>query len=309
MVKEYFIFFIPIFAMATPFEKKSFRIQKIIGRLLTAFFCILLWQGCFKFRKSDPKVLQEFEQKGINVRIHNFYYSKDNKIHYVETGDTTAPTIYFVHGTPGSWNNFRDFLADSLLGKQYRIIALDRPGFGYSNFGKAETMETQVDAFNRMIAAKDNGQPVVLVGHSLGGPIIAGMSAKDTGIAHTLLIIAGSISPELEPKEGWRKPLGSPVFSWLAPGAMRPSNEEMLDFKKYVNTMPEALGNITAEVYIMHGTKDMFVPFGNLAYTEQHLQKAKKVYTIPLEGENHFLPWTRFSSIRDLFLHIRKELN
>ncbi len=295
--------------MSTPFIKQSSRIQKIIGRLLTALFCIILWQGCFKFRTSDPKVLEAFEQKGINVRIHNFYYSKDKKIHYVEAGDTTAPSIYFVHGTPGSWNNFQDFLSDSLLGTQYRMIALDRPGFGYSNFGKAETMETQVDAFNRLIKEKDNGQPMVLVGHSLGGPIIVGMSAKDTGIAHTLLIIAGSVSPELEPKESWRKPLGSPFFSWLAPGAMRPSNEEMLDFKKYVNSMPDALGNITAEVYIMHGTKDMFVPYGNVDYAQKHLTKAKNVYTIKLEGENHFLPWTRFSSLKDLLLHIRKEFN
>ena len=289
--------------------KFNLKIFKIINRLLTGFVCLILWQGCFKFRTSDPDVLKQFSEKNREVRFGEYPYEPSKSIHYVESGDSTAPTILFVHGTPGSSNNFQNFLEDSTLASVYRMISIDRPGFGYSNFGRAEEVEKQVVIFNAFLRSKYNGKPVILAGHSLGGPIVVAMAAKDSSLAQVLLLLAASVSPELEPAEKWRKPLSFPVLRWLAPGAMRPSNDEMLDFKSYVKQMPLLLQQVKCTTYLIHGTKDMFVPYDNVPYAEKYLANDKSTNVITLENENHFIPWTKFDDLRALLLYIRKDLN
>jgi hypothetical protein len=58
--------------------------------------CIIFWQGCFKFRTSDPKVLRQFEEKNIQVTLDNYIYGGGKNLHYVETGNPDSPTIYFI---------------------------------------------------------------------------------------------------------------------------------------------------------------------------------------------------------------------
>ncbi len=284
------------------------KYQKALGRFLVALFCLILWQGCFKFRTSDPEAIKAYGEKNVALTIRNFDYSEVRKIHYLQTGTDSAPTIYFIHGTPGSSNNFDRYLQDSALRNEYRLISIDRPGFGYSNFGKSEAIELQVEMIDAFIRSNDNGQPVIFVGHSLGGPIVAAMASKEKNLAEVVVILAGSVSPELEPKEGWRKLVGNSFFRWALPGAMRPSNDELLDFKKYVYTMPDVLQGVTAEVYILHGTKDMFVPYGNMEYAVQHLKNASSIKTVTFDKENHFIPWSKFQEIKNLLLYIRPQL-
>lgn len=284
------------------------KYQKVAGRFLVAFFCLLLWQGCFKFRTPDAEAIEAYGKKKVDLTIRDFEYSEKRKIHYLQTGKTDAPTIYFIHGTPGSSNNFDSYLQDSALRNEYRLISIDRPGFGYSNFGKAEPMELQVEMIEALIQKNNNGKPVILVGHSLGGPIVAAIGARNMPPVRVLLIWAGSISPELEPKEAWRKPLSSGLLRWAVPGAFRPSNDEMVDFKTYVLKMPELLSQIKMPVYLAHGTKDMLVPFENMAYTAEKLTASSSVNTIAMERENHFIPWTRFTDLRDLLLYIRPQI-
>ena len=52
-----------------------------------------------------------------------------NRIHYVETGE--GRPIVFVHGLGAQLHHFRHTLFDR-FGPGYRLIALDRPGSGYS---------------------------------------------------------------------------------------------------------------------------------------------------------------------------------
>ena len=49
-----------------------------------------------------------------------------NLVHYVEAGE--GPPILFVHGLGGQLHHFRHTLFDEL--DCYRLVALDRPGFG-----------------------------------------------------------------------------------------------------------------------------------------------------------------------------------
>lgn len=55
----------------------------------------------------------------------------DFKIFYREAGDPQAPAILLLHGFPTSSHMFRNLIPE--LAPQYRVIAPDLPGFGFSD--------------------------------------------------------------------------------------------------------------------------------------------------------------------------------
>jgi len=64
--------------------------------------------------------------------IHYRYATIDgHKIFYREAGPADAPAIVLLHGFPSSSHMFRDLIPK--LAGQFRVIAPDYPGFGYSD--------------------------------------------------------------------------------------------------------------------------------------------------------------------------------
>jgi pimeloyl-ACP methyl ester carboxylesterase len=91
-----------------------------------------------------------------------------NRIHYVERGQ--GRPILFVHGLGGTQFHFLPLLAG--LEKDFRLIAVDRPGSGYSTRRglTPASPEEQAAFIAKFIDALGLEKPL-LVGHSLGGAI------------------------------------------------------------------------------------------------------------------------------------------
>jgi pimeloyl-ACP methyl ester carboxylesterase len=89
------------------------------------------------------------------------------KIAYVE-GGSGAITIVFVHG----WTCDNSYWAEQLpvFAEKYRVIAVDLAGHGDSGLGR-ENYSMQSFGADVAAAVGDEGQ-LVLVGHSMGGPVI-----------------------------------------------------------------------------------------------------------------------------------------
>ena len=92
-----------------------------------------------------------------------------NRIHYVEEGD--GRPIVFLHGLGAQLHHFRHTVFGR-FGPGYRLIALDRPGSGYSvrAGGATGRLPEQADVVRRFIEELALERPLV-VGHSLGGAI------------------------------------------------------------------------------------------------------------------------------------------
>lgn len=224
----------------------------------------------------------------------------DFKIHYIETGNKNAATLFFVHGSPGSWDAYKAYLKDSLLLSKFRMIAIDRIGFGYSNFGQAEDLKTQSAILEKFTKVTANGKPIYLIGHSLGGPIIVKMAADFPNDYAALVILAGSVDPNAETPENWRAVLKTKPLRYIIPGALRPSNDELWWLKRDLFDLEPKLKNITTKVIIVHGTKDQLVPYSNVAFMKQKFVNAKALQVITIQDANHFIPWTHFKEIRDV---------
>src|SRR5438093_9664267 len=95
--------------------------------LLTICSCWLVFaKSCMRMRISDTDAKAEFDKHAISFKAD--YYKTDKRtIHYVITGKDTLPTLVFIHGSPGSWNAYEEYLKDSALQQHYRMISIDRP--------------------------------------------------------------------------------------------------------------------------------------------------------------------------------------
>ena len=68
-----------------------------------------------------------------------FYSIGERTIHYVEVGHQNRSPVLFLHGTPGSWSAFGTYLSDPHLAGSLNMVAVDRPGFGHSDYGNLMT--------------------------------------------------------------------------------------------------------------------------------------------------------------------------
>jgi pimeloyl-ACP methyl ester carboxylesterase len=227
------------------------------------------------------------------------------KIHYLETGNAENPTLFFVHGSPGSWNAFKEYLQDSLLLKKYRMIAIDRPGFGYSDFGDAQNLKEQSQRISEFIKKIDNKKPLILVGHSVGGPVVAQLAVDNPSWYKRLVILAGSVDPKAESPEKWRTIIKASPLRYLIPGALRPSNDELWWLKQDLVDLEPKLKNITSDVTVIHGTKDVLVPYSNMDFIKKSFVNAKSMNTITIEKANHFIPWSHYEIVRNALLNIQ----
>lgn len=279
-----------------------------LGKLGAGFMILLAaWlvmaQSCMKFRISDSEAVQNFAAKGVKLETNTITVNH-HSLHYVKTGVDSLPTIFFVHGSPGSWDAFASYMEDSDLLKKYRMVSVDRPGFGYSDFGDALPLEQQSKIISPLFQLLKNEKPLYLVGHSLGGPMIVQLAADNPGLVDALVILAGSIDPSEEMPERWRTLLLNNPLKYFVPGAMRPSNMELWYLKKDLALLKPRYAGIHSRVYILHGNKDQLVPYGNLAFGAKAFVNAAKMDTITIPGANHFIPWTHYREIKTVLMQL-----
>lgn len=242
-------------------------------------------------------------EKGLDLKTA-FYKVNDRHIHYTMVGNDSLPTLIFLHGSPSAWNAFEHFMKDPSLLFHFRMISVDRPGFGFSDFGDAVNLEEQSLLLLPLFDVVKNGKPVFLAGHSLGGPLVIKMAADYPSAVKGIMLMSGSVDPALEPVEKWRILGAKFPFYYLFPGAFRPSNTELVYFKKDVFSLADDFSKVTCEVYLVHGDKDTWVPVGNVDYAKKKLVNAAKVETLILPGGNHFIPWSHKKEIAQALINM-----
>jgi pimeloyl-ACP methyl ester carboxylesterase len=268
---------------------------------------LLIWAiiapGCMTFRNADKVMIDRFKKVGVDLTT-TYQTVEGTHIHYAKTGFDSLPTIVFIHGTPGSWDAFSGYMRDKDLLQHFRMVSIDRPGFGYSDFGKVFHLKKQAELIEPVLKKLQNGKPVYLAGHSLGGPLIVQLAADEPQLCQGLIIISGSVDPAIEKAEKWRPWLFKTPLNFLIPGAFKPSNEELWYLKKDLVRLKDDFARITCPVYFIHGDVDTWVPISNVDYARKLLVNTNTIGELVLPGGNHFIPWTKFNEIKNMFLEL-----
>ena len=111
------------------------------------------------------------------------------RLHYLDTGGTW-PAIVLIHGLGGTLWNYTYALVGKLSG-EFRVIAVDRPGSGYSTRSDdaSARLGAQADTLAKFIRAMGLKQPL-LVGHSLGGALSLAIALNHPDCAGAVALIA-----------------------------------------------------------------------------------------------------------------------
>ncbi|NGN39708.1 alpha/beta hydrolase [Mesorhizobium sp. CGMCC 1.15528] len=135
-----------------------------------------------------------------------------NRIHYVDEGE--GRPIVFVHGLGAQLLQFRHPLFDRLDG--FRLIALDRPGSGYSSRAAGATGRlTEQALMLRHFIEKLGLEKPLIVGHSLGGAITLALALDHPDTISGIALMSPLTHLSEAPPEFQGLLIRSPLKRWL----------------------------------------------------------------------------------------------
>ncbi len=218
------------------------------------------------------------------------------RVSYLRAGTVGARRLILVHGTPGQARQWADYLVEPP--PHLEVVALDRPGFGESGPDAAVTsLEAQAAAVSALLGPRE--RPSILLGHSLGGAVVAEVATRHPDRIAAVIFLAAAVDPGLERIH----PLQH-VATWapvrrLLGRTLRNANTELMALKAGLERLAPRLPLIRAPALIVHGTADDRVPFSNVVYLHRALTGARQVETVTLKHADHFLPWSAATVVRE----------
>ncbi len=262
--------------------------------LIHAVTLVLALPGCVPGPDMSADERDALDRDSLEVPALLPDVTEPVTISYLKGGTPGAPRVVYVHGTPGEAMGWADYVASDVApgGLRVETIAIDRPGFGESGppSGEVTSLTAQAAALEPFLHVRDGVKPI-LVGHSLGGPIVARAALDYPERVGGLVIAAGSLDPDLEDIHPLQWVGEWPIIRSILPRPMRHANREILALEAELQTLAADLDQIDMPVVIVHGTEDDLVPFANVAFMEKSLTSAAPLEVVVLEGINHFLPW------------------
>lgn len=136
------------------------------------------------------------------------------RLHYIERGE--GPALVLLHGN-GILAN--DFDTSGLAGRaatRYRVIAFDRPGYGYSERPRSTlwTPAAQATLLHKALRQLGVEQPIVL-GHSWGTLVALSMALANPDYVRSLVLLSGYYYPSLRLDVAAASPPAIPIIGDL----------------------------------------------------------------------------------------------
>lgn len=209
------------------------------------------------------------------------------------------PYLLFVHGTPGDWKAFQDYIADPKLQERFNMVAIDRLGFGSSFARKPVT--TFKEHSRAILTFLEDVFPNVrfsCVGHSYGGPLCLNLMHWQPSTFQDSLLVAGVYNPHRKILRWYNTVAKWRLVKPLLPLALKNSNKEMDALKGELYDLEKKIPQITQKVNLIHGEKDKIVPVGDSDWLSKQLNpRSMGEYVRPKE-EGHFVLWKQMDFIK-----------
>lgn len=260
----------------------------VIMKKLLGLVCALAISGCF----APYEAIHGEELENLQTAL--VFSSLDvegHKLLIVESGDRNKQLVLFIHGTPGSWEGYAEYLQMNSLASRAHLVAMDRPGFGqFSQDEWLPPFQEQASILMKLRRLNHSGLPIIIVGHSLGGSIAYRMAVDFPEDISGMVVISAPVDPMLS-KRRWYNVLASyAVVSWMLPDSLLKANREMNPLQEELTAMEPLLSEIRSNVTVIQGTEDKLVKFGNLGFAERRLTHAN-FRAIPVQDMGHFVLW------------------
>jgi pimeloyl-ACP methyl ester carboxylesterase len=160
--------------------------------ILIVIVILLLPLAIIFLRPTRILTKHEAEEK-YKLETSHFLNWRGAKLHYTDEG--SGPPLMMIHGYGGSHRNFDKI--KELLKDDFRVIRVDLPGFGLSDFPKLED-EKSADLillyrdYFTFILNELNLDSVYLMGNSMGGTMACGAALNNPEKVRKLILMCSA---------------------------------------------------------------------------------------------------------------------
>jgi len=109
-----------------------------------------------------------------------------------------GPTVVLVHGLGSDYDDWLPVARD--LARDHRVVFVELPGHGLAPMTTPFALEQATLALDRAIAEQAH-EPVVLVGHSVGGLVAAAEALRAPERVRGLVLVETALAPQLSRAE------------------------------------------------------------------------------------------------------------
>lgn len=292
--------------------KKFLRKKRLYASLL-----LVLGFGYFysllDVRTADEPFIQQLNNNvfGYEASVHHYDY-QGRHMRYVELGNDSLPLLIFVHGAPASSSFWTGLLRDSTLLANAKLLAFDRPGYGYSDYGDAETsVAIQSEVLQPLLEKKSQEhKEIYLHGSSYGGTLVARLAMDYSDTFDGIILQSASVLPYFEKTYWVSYPMSHPLLKWAVPKSIQVANEEKLSHHEPLLKMTDLWDQIKSPTIILHGGKDELIYTENAYYSFDKLKNAAYRELVIAKERGHDLLWTRTELLKESILKlIHKQLD
>jgi pimeloyl-ACP methyl ester carboxylesterase len=220
-----------------------------------------LLSACFgKYFMSDKEIEAYYKSHQPKPQFLS-YDTLETSIHFAFANPTndSLPLLILIHGAPGAWYGYIEFLEDSFLLRNFRIISVDRPGYGKSNKKRPITSIEEQAKLLKPLVKLAKGKPCFVLGRSYGAPIAACMAYDNPTAINGLFLIAPAADPKLEKFWWFSKPVYYPPLRWIFPKVIRTASDEKFAHQKELNKILPIWSSINQNAVIAQGGKDFII--------------------------------------------------
>ena len=271
-----------------------------LGLIVFLIIACFVFDHYIQFRKSDNELKKFFSENHIPGHI-GYYTTHGRRLRYVSIGGDHLPTLVFIHGSPASMSLYRGRFSDTTILQTFRILAVDRPGYGYSGFGNPEpSIQKQSEMIRALLDSMNRAKhPIIVVGGSFGAPIACRLAMDHPELVDGLVLTGPAIGPGREQVFWFAPIIENPAIRWFIPRMFRSANTEKLHHKEELEKMLPYWKNIRVPVMYMQGEKDKLIDTSNASFARQQLVNAPylSIYFFPNRG--HYLAQYEWPTIKD----------
>ncbi|RBI85056.1 alpha/beta hydrolase [Rhodosalinus halophilus] len=172
---------------------------------LALFAAVTLWRA----RAHEARVERHWPPSGRILEVGG------HPVHVWEAGE--GPPVVLIHGASANLRDFTFSLAQRLA-RSYRVIALDRPGLGYTpRLGDGGASIAEQAGLLSEAAAQLGAERPILLGHSYGGAVALAWAVHHPERVAALVPLAAASNPWDSPLSLYYKLTSHP---WLGPVAV-----------------------------------------------------------------------------------------
>ena len=286
--------------------KKSLRIflKWIIGGYLFCVVAMLVADRFVQFRNSDTEILEYFVKKNQPIQIQ-YYTALGREMRFIYTENNPAkPVILFIHGAPSSSSYYRNYFSDPEIRSRAALIAVDRPGYGYSGFGDPEPDIAKQAAMIRPVldSLQHSGRPVVVMGASYGTSIASRLTMDYPELVDGLVLVAPSLAPGEEKIYGISYVLESPFFRYVQPRMIHSANVEKFDHRRQLEAMEHRWHEIKVPVMYLQGANDELIYTSNATFARNHITNSACLDIEMIPGRGHLIAFNEQKRIKKALL-------